>query len=106
MLQWYSEVERRQTGRAAGTHRGTTMPRTAVHLTINEPRPGHYLPDRVSLVCPRCRQRFQVQAAAVSHGTWTFPCPACRSPLTLNALAGRSLRGPEQWVYLKSLVAL
>ena len=81
------------------------MAHTPLHLTIDEPQPGRFTPERVLLVCPGCGHPFLRAAAILVRGDWTFPCPACHTSLTLNAMAGRSLRGHEQWVFLKSLAA-
>jgi len=79
------------------------MGHVPVRLTIHEPQPGCFSPERVLLVCPGCGHPFLRAAAVLARGAWTFPCPACHASLTLNAMAGRSLRGREQWVFLKSL---
>ncbi len=83
----------------------TEMAQTRVQLTIDEPEPGQYSPERVLLVCPRCGHPFLRHAAMLAHGPWSFPCPACTARLALNAMAGRSMCGPSRWLMIKSLVA-
>ncbi len=79
---------------------------TPIHLTIEEPRPGTCIPERVLLVCPRCGHPFLRYSAVLARGAWQFPCPACTAPLALQAVAGRSFRDQVRWTRVNSLVAL